>query len=599
MFLAVPRASHLATRYCVGVDVYVLWCLPLVFPRCIQLRQQRLAMKQTLEKEETNRWIEKDKQSRLLSERRQQEELARERQEIDAWKASSSSASAGTQGDVSATQPRGSTEIDASARAVINEDVDTDDDTDDDNDDGTESTAAGKASCVHRDEVEDNDEVCESRDDIQLRHVDDRLHDVVKDVDDGPLPPPRQQQRATITFTQLETDHMPARATREVELKEWKLANNVPRRTGTRADEDGRKGGDDGDDDLSTRHPMFIKDKADEFFKHGDYHAAERMYSRCLKIDSEFMPAVNNRSCCNLMLGRYTECESDCTHAISILNTSRESDIGGGGTILREKLAKLLKRRGIARAHRAAAATATAAAASSAPGVPAKDDGAALEALADLKAALATLKDDDDLAHNIAELEMAIEANRNVGAEGGAGSSSDGVAADQMYSVGAKRMTSGDLEGAELAFTTALDVLERTGDDGARAGGSGDASASTRRHFLRARCLANRSSIHLQLGRYYDCTDDADALGREIEHLKRIARSGCVSEHESLLVVRLEAMANSRRGLAQFGLRSYLEAIESLEASKSLYVGIGDDDEASKIDEDIRDIEHRLDTEHV
>jgi len=36
------------------------------------------------------------------------------------------------------------------------------------------------------------------------------------------MPPPRAAVSVNIDFTKLETDHMPARATREKEIREWK-----------------------------------------------------------------------------------------------------------------------------------------------------------------------------------------------------------------------------------------------------------------------------------------------------------------------------------------------------------------------------------------
>ena len=577
----------------------------------LQRRQRRIDKKQALEKEETNRWIEKDKQNRLLADRRQQEELERERQKIYSWKAT------GGGSDVPSRREeemhRGSTKISSSSTDAVHslDDIDTDDDTDDEEDairdergnqlntnvfantEKRESDDSDNDDDIHKDDGPSSAQPEES----ELEQADEEDED---EEDQKPLPPPRRQQRATITFTQLETDHMPARANREDELREWKLANNVPRRN-----LNGNTGGgdnaveDDDDDDLSTRHPMFIKDKADELFKHGDYHAAERMYSRCLKFDEDFMPAVNNRSCCNLMLGRYAACERDCTRAIGMLKSaSRESEGAIGVVIFKEKLAKLLKRRGIARAHIVSSSS------------HAKYDGdvedaktMASGALLDLKTAHATLKDDDDIAHNIAELEMAFPANER-------GSGDDAIeergAAQRMYDIGAQRLTGGDFEGAEIAFTTALKVLDAIPpprlEDEIHEEGAGEsedpmheARATMLRKILCARCLANRASIRLQQGRYYECIDDTNVLGRVLERLRgESADKQILDSNEIDLLVRLEAMSTSRHGLAQYGLRSYSEAITSLEMASSLYTSIGLDDEALKIDDDILEIKNKL-----
>ena len=388
-----------------------------------------------------------------------------------------------------------------------------------------------------------------------------------------PLPPPRQHAAATVSFTQLETDHMPARANREEEIREWKRANSVPKRNPA------APAGDD-EGDLSARHPMFIKDKADELFRHGDYAAAVRMYNRCLAIDGGFAPALNNRSCCFFRMGSYAECEADCTGVMELLDAGARGAEGAAreddahAAIRAEKLAKMLKRRGLARAMMTGRG----------------ECDRSTEALADLRAAMRTLRGDAELEHNIMELEMAV---LDAPADGGAGAE---AIARRMHALGANRLSRGDFSGAGEAFTSAIGLLED--DDGAEDDGAGACAAgpgpgegtpggADERGTLRARCLVNRATAFLQQGRYHRCVEDAQAVLRSIRGAERRPPDGS-------LIPRIEAMALSRRGLAQCNLRLYEEAIASLSASRAIFAELGVEDEAARIAEDMREVESKL-----
>ena len=63
---------------------------------------------------------------------------------------------------------------------------------------------------------------------------------------------------------------------------------------------------------------------------------------------------------------------------------------------------------------------------------------------------------------------------------------------------------------------------------------------------------------------------------------------------EGSLIPRIEAMALSRRGLAQCNLRLYEEAIASLSASRAIFGELGIEDEAARIAEDMREVESKL-----
>ena len=49
-------------------------------------------------------------------------------------------------------------------------------------------------------------------------------------------------------------------------------------------------------------HPLFLKDKGDEFFKSGDFTSAINAYSKALKADPTFVPVLINRASCYLRI---------------------------------------------------------------------------------------------------------------------------------------------------------------------------------------------------------------------------------------------------------------------------------------------------------
>ena len=557
----------------------------------------RLDTRTALEKEETNRWIEKDRQRRLLAEQRQQEELESERREILNWKerreGNETRQQSGTTIENVHKVEKDTALPDASlgARKTVrfaNIDTDTDDDDDDDVDDDDESDDEGGDSDPGVQRIGEEHQT--HLDNDEERHAGCGLQIASIESCSPPLPPPRQQTTAEITFTQLETDHMPARANREDEIREWKRANNVPKRN-----PNALTGDDDDEGDLSTRHPMFVKDKADELLKHGDYGAAVRMYNRCLAIDNTFVPALNNRSCCFFKIGKYLECASDCTSVIDILRGSGEDqDASGAREALNEKVAKMLKRRGLSRALMSSTGD---------------ERDMSLDALADLKAAAKTLKEDAELDHNIMELQMAVlDSDDGDGGEESPRERRDAMIAQKMYALGANRLSGGDFQGAEEAFTSAIGLLENSvnNSSGCCSGSAHTAAEDLEEKTddrerwealcLRTRCLVNRATVYLQLGSYNRCIQESQDVEASVRLLREApdGEQQVASPDEEVLISKIEAMALSRRGLAQCNLRHYGEAIKSLSASHAIFADLNLGDEAGRIAEDMQEVERKL-----
>jgi tetratricopeptide (TPR) repeat protein len=59
------------------------------------------------------------------------------------------------------------------------------------------------------------------------------------------------------------------------------------------------------------------KDKGNAAFKKGDWHAALDCYSAALKLDSQLLPARNNRAMVYLKLGKLEEASRDCDAVVA------------------------------------------------------------------------------------------------------------------------------------------------------------------------------------------------------------------------------------------------------------------------------------------
>ncbi|KAG2439034.1 hypothetical protein HYH02_006562 [Chlamydomonas schloesseri] len=147
-----------------------------------------------------------------------------------------------------------------------------------------------------------------------------------------PLPPPRAKlEPVQVTFTKLETGHLPAREHREEEIRAFRKQSRAA------ALEAGAGEGGGEATDLAERQPLFLKDKADGMFKAGNFSGALNAYSRAIALDDAAAggpgpgpgaaganPALrSNRAACLLALGRPAEAAEDCDRALELLAEPR------------------------------------------------------------------------------------------------------------------------------------------------------------------------------------------------------------------------------------------------------------------------------------
>jgi dyslexia susceptibility 1 candidate gene 1 protein len=350
------------------------------------------------------------------------------------------------------------------------------------------------------------------------------------------VPPPRAATRAEVGFTQLETDHMPARASREREIREWKRSQssstNAPPRNG-----DARL-------DVTEREPVFLKDKGDAFFKAGDHRSALEAYARAADAeraaphpDGVLIKILANRAACLLRAGHHDAAAEDCSEALAMLHAeSTDEDKGAVWPPDKQRAMrfKLLVRRADARAGAGDAAAAAEDLASAAPLAP--DDDARAKIDADLEEARACL--------------VPLDA----------------VAARER---GDARYRAGDVRGAASAYDAALAMPFRSGEDATE-------SAAAERASL----FANRAACHLSLSdhgaAHDDCEEGLDALLHGAPFHADAARAREVATHPERSRVGGEgaraALAKlvHRRAAAAAHLRRFEDAALDYEAASAL-----------------------------
>ena len=350
------------------------------------------------------------------------------------------------------------------------------------------------------------------------------------------VPPPRAATRAEIGFTKLETDHMPARASREREIREWK-------RSQSSSDANAGRNGVERLD-VTEREPVFLKDKGDAFFKAGDYRSALEAYARAADAeraaphpDGVLIKILANRAACLLRAGHHDAAAEDCSEALAMLHAeSTDEDKGAVWPPDKQRAMrfKLLVRRADARAGAGDAAAAAEDLASAAPLAP--DDDARAKIDADLEEARACL--------------VPLDA----------------VAARER---GDARYRAGDVRGAASAYDAALAMPFRSGED-----------ATVSAAAERASLFANRAACHLSLSdhgaAHDDCEEGLDALLQGAPFHADAARARAVATNSERSRVGGEgaraALAKlvHRRAAAAAHLRRFEDAALDYEAASAL-----------------------------
>ncbi|BBM97502.1 dynein axonemal assembly factor 4 [Marchantia polymorpha subsp. ruderalis] len=125
------------------------------------------------------------------------------------------------------------------------------------------------------------------------------------------LPAPRRCSSLSVTFSSKPNRpvHLPARESRDrVELKKQQNANK------------------DASNPVE-REPLFLQDKADKFYRSGDYRSAINAYTSALEVNPSLLLSLANRAACWLQLEDYEDSERDCMKALYLLRDVTPLDV--------------------------------------------------------------------------------------------------------------------------------------------------------------------------------------------------------------------------------------------------------------------------------
>ncbi|XRB03331.1 dynein axonemal assembly factor 4 [Pycnococcus provasolii] len=503
----------------------------------------------TASKNATDRTIDMDSQKRQTIEARKEAELQAERDDIDAWKASLESGQAKVQENRSLPPPPPTTTT--SKSAVMEEDSDEDEEEEDeDEEEGSWAQEEAERRKAAR-EAEVPSPTPPSEQPLVQRNA--------APAPAEPPPPPRATAPAVkAKFTELESK-MPARESREVELK--KLRDDNKRAIAARsAEQDGES--------LADRQPLFLKDRGDVALKRGDFGGAIRAYNLALEKDPNVPGVYANRAIAHMKREDYESCVEDCTAALVALESRFEAgefltdDEAAARNVvaaptkipttsdMRAQRFKLLMRR------------------SSALGQMALPD----RALTDAEAALRLRPDDQDVAVAVDELRVAA--------------SPDSAAA--LRTLGERRFGAKDY-GSALEVFGSLVTLLRTSPDGASS-----------RDVVSA--IANRAACRLALadfdGAVLDCDDglatllDSDGDDHPADSRVLSARAAStLSIPDAAANASLGAMLLARKASAFAHLRRRRESAETFRHAGSLRRAMGDAGTASDLEADALAVE--------
>ncbi|GLC51791.1 hypothetical protein PLESTB_000548900 [Pleodorina starrii] len=280
-----------------------------------------------------------------------------------------------------------------------------------------------------------------------------------------PLPPPRARlEPVQVSFTKLETGHLPARQQREEEIRAFRKES----RAAAAADPDAV--------DVAERQPLFLKDKGDELFRAGNYSGALNAYSRAIQLDDCHAAVRANRAACRLALGQADGCVEDCDRAMEMLAEQRDRldhDLleAAEAAALRRQLVRLLVRRAQAR-------VALAGRGAGGGGGTGGGEEQLAAALRDYEEAMRLSPSDPSLESDYGELLAALKP-------------ADAAALRQR---GDARFRSGDYEGAAEAFSALLGLPRSRVPESERLA-----------------AFSNRAACNLVLERYGAAVADCDA----------------------------------------------------------------------------------------
>lgn len=122
-------------------------------------------------------------------------------------------------------------------------------------------------------------------------------------------PAPRQRGMIDVTFTPR-VFPTPVRESRIPEEEAWLKKQAEARKIEDIADSDLRQ---------EEKDPVWLKSKADNFFKAGNHLSAVNAYNLAIRLNPRLPSLHSNRSACHLKLGNYMKCIEDSSRALELL----------------------------------------------------------------------------------------------------------------------------------------------------------------------------------------------------------------------------------------------------------------------------------------
>ena len=367
--------------------------------------------------------------------------------------------------------------------------------------------------------------------------------------EDEPAPyvPPLRSARPAVqvSFTNLETKTLPARAPREKEISLWKKQNDIDPETFADAM------------DVAERQPIFLKERGDKMFRAQNYEGAINAYSRAVQLDGDMMAGFNNRAACHLKLGQFAECAADCATVIERLSAPPDEDIAaseGGQAKNTRTLTKALVRR----AHCSLQL------------------GDIKQAVGDYESALALDAGNEKLRQDLEEVRAGIRP----------------ADAANIKELADARFRSGDIEGAIEAYTLLLKLPGAAlGDGGAVAGHSNRAACYLMREKFAEAVHDCDAGMEVLLGGAGSSSSGAAdgrtgrGVGAYLEVLPSREQGGGLAEREKVACSLARLLA--RRGAARMHLKEYESAHKDCQEAAGLYSEVGQMKQAQALEADL------------
>jgi tetratricopeptide (TPR) repeat protein len=120
-----------------------------------------------------------------------------------------------------------------------------------------------------------------------------------------------------VQFTEKKFPHLPTRESHEREPpypKSKKMEKQDP---------------ESGYVDIEERDPVWLKDKADHFFKRNDFTAAVTAYSKAIKADANFLSGYLNRAACWIKMRHFDNALKDCEDIERVLADTKKEEKEG------------------------------------------------------------------------------------------------------------------------------------------------------------------------------------------------------------------------------------------------------------------------------